>query len=168
MRVMKIGFKLKFKDYLFFNAAHQICSPITQSIYVLTAIYVGLSDRRGHPIADILHSMIWVYVVLWVMSSLLLLLYLLLQKNKTQLTEYSVEPRDGALLSETRFVKSEYVWSGIIKLVERFGYINIYVNPNAAVLIPPRAFASPEERSQFLNIVRVKLAGAGSLKSPTQ
>jgi hypothetical protein len=154
---MRIEYELKYRDYLLFNTIHQLLSIPLQIIYVaLSALISFLGfDENGLLISVI--KTLFLYLIMWVFQLLFNIVYLYFGKNPSILTKHIVEIQDDAFYEETRFNRSYQYWSGIIKVVQYFGFIAIYINAHMAHIIPRRAFSSTEQRTQFLVALNEKL-----------
>jgi len=76
------------------------------------------------------------------------------------LTQHIVEIQEDAIYVETQFGRSYHFWSGLVKVINHPGFIAVYINANAAHILPDRAFSSPEYRQQFLSALKNKLRAA--------
>ena len=78
-------------------------------------------------------------------------------QKKTILTHYIIEIREDNFYEETRFQKMQVCCSSIAKVVQRRGFIAVYVNPLVATIIPDRAFSSQAHRLEFLSTLKAKI-----------
>jgi hypothetical protein len=159
---MRIEFDLKFRDYLLFNAIHQLLSFPIQILYMCGAALIFFTPSEGDTLPARILSAVIVYFAMWMAQLLFNVVYLYSSKNSTLFTRRIIEIQDDALYEETRFNKSYYYWPGILKMVKRPGYVAVYVSAHAAHIIPTRAFLNVEQRAQFVASVRNKLLLAGN------
>ena len=157
---MRIEYELKYWDYLLFNVLHQFLSTTVQISYVgfgVLLFYLSYGDQSlcGAAIIGLL-----TYLAMWAAQLLFSVIYLYFGKNRSLLTRHVVEIQDDAFYDETQFGRSYHYWPGIAKIVSRPGFIAVYINANAAHIIPARAFTSPAQRQSFLVALEGKLRAA--------
>ncbi len=63
--------------------------------------------------------------------------------------EHTITLFDDALFEETPVNRGEHRWAGIQSVTEAAGHIFIYIGPNAAHVIPKRAFADTTAERAF-------------------
>lgn len=155
---MLLHYKLKFRDYFYFNATHQFLMVTSQVIYLGLGllVYAGESSERGAIVAII--AGIIAYLAGWVLQLVVNIFVLYSGKNRTLLTDHLVEIQPDCFYEENPFSKSFHKWTGIAKVVSRPGFVAVYINAHAAHIIPNRAFSSKGQRDDFLTQVRAKLA----------
>ena len=154
---MHIEYELKYWDYLLFNVLHQFFSATVQIIYIgLSVLSFYLSYRYQCACAAAINGLL-TYLVMWAVQLPFNVIYLYFGKNRSLLTQHIVEIQDEAFYNETRFGKSYHYWAGIAKVVSRPGFIAVYLNANAAHIIPARAFSSAAQRQSFLTALEGKL-----------
>jgi hypothetical protein len=130
-------------------------------LYVLLCFLIFDDLREKTSPAAALIGAILLYCSAWLVLLLLYVILLFSRLNKTLLTKHVIEVRNDALYEETRFNKSLHYWPGVVKVVDRPGFVAIYIAAQMAHIIPARAFADDDERSRFLALTREKLkAGA--------
>jgi hypothetical protein len=157
---MRIDYELKFRDYLLFNAMHQMLSVPVQLFYGgLAAFIFYLSIGEQSLFAGAIEAIL-VYLAMWAVQLLFNAFYLAFGKNRSLLTRHIVEIQDNAFYEETKFGRSYHFWSGLAKVISRPGFIAVYINANAAHILPDRAFSSPEHRKEFLSVLKGKLSAA--------
>ena len=149
---MKIEYENKFSDILLFNTIHQFLSPVNQGFYLLFFLFILLSEFiHTHSVYfAIIIATIW-YIAVWVIQFIFNVFYLYFGKSKSVLTKHIVEIQDESFYEETKYNKSYFFWNDIIKVVRRFDFILVYVTPNAACIIPKRAFSSELQMDSFIN-----------------
>ncbi|HEX7892482.1 MAG TPA: YcxB family protein [Ramlibacter sp.] len=155
---MRLEYRLTYADMLLFAAAHQFFSPLLQLMFLgLAALIAGSGGDNATSTAFAACG--W-YAGLWLAQFALIAAFLVSRKNRTHLTTHAIEVSDRSLYEATRYNESHFFWPGVIKAVSRPGFVAVYVAQHTAHVIPDRAFASPEQRSEFLAVVRRKIAGA--------
>ncbi|ATQ74271.1 hypothetical protein CR152_06955 [Massilia violaceinigra] len=159
---MRIEFDLKFRDYLLFNAIHQLMSIPVQIFYICGAALIFFMPSDGDTLPVRTLSSVIVYFAMWMVQLLFNVIYLFSSRNGTLFTRRTIEIQDDAFFEETRFNKSYHYWPGILKVVKRLGYVAVYVNAHAAHIIPARAFLNVDQRAQFVATVRNKLLLVGN------
>lgn len=103
---------------------------------------------------------IFVYLGMWVGQLLFNAFYLSFGKKRSLLTTHIVEVQDNAFYEETQFGRSYHFWPGIVKVISLPGFVAVYVDANAAHVLPGRAFSSPEHRKEFLSALKDRLGTA--------
>lgn len=155
---MRVHYKLRFIDYFFFSAIHQF-SLVT--VHVLNIglgllVFAGEWSSRGTLGAIIAGTI--AYIAGWVIQLVVNLFVLYSGKNRTLLTDHEVEIQPECFYEENPFSRSFHKWAGIVKVVDRPGFVVVYINAHAAHIIPNRAFESMDQRNDFLRQLRAKLA----------
>ncbi|HVK53743.1 MAG TPA: YcxB family protein [Burkholderiales bacterium] len=154
---MRIEYELKFRDYLAFNALHQLLSIPVQVLYgglAVSIFYTSLGEQSLY--AGVITAFL-LYLAMWVIQLLFNVIYLYVGKNRSLLTRHIVEIQDEAFYEETQFNRSYHYWPGIVKVVHHLGFIAVYINAHAAHIIPSRAFSSNEQRKLFLSALKEKI-----------
>ena len=155
---MKIKFKNTFIDILIFNASHQFRNIACQIFYIILSIliahptYIWTIESGKTDIAMFIgiFSFLISYIFIWLFQFLFNVLFLYSKKNKTVLTNHTVELQDNALYEETPYNKSYFYWNGVEQVKKISGYIAIYVTAHSAVIIPNKAFENAEAKNSFL------------------
>jgi hypothetical protein len=154
---MRIPYDFGYLDYLWFNLMQQFLSPILQGAVLLFVGYVFVSELRDNPLGTSLLMALFWYAMIWAGQAVILVAFLFTRRRDSVLTDHVVEIRDDAFYESTRFNESRFLWSGILRLVERPGYVAVYVSQHAAHVVPTRAFQSKQQRAQFISLVREKM-----------
>lgn len=153
---MRIEYELKFRDYVLFNALHQFFSAPVQLLFCALPAAIFYSSLSDQSLCASAIVAILVYLAMWGLQLLFNVLYLKVGKNRSLLTRHIVEIQDDAFYEETQFNRSYHYWLGLAKVINRPGFIAVYINANAAHIIPSRAFSSAEQRLEFLTALRKK------------
>jgi len=154
---MCIPYDFGYLDYLCFTLMQQFLSPILQGAVFLVVGYAFVSDLRDNPLGTSLLMALFWYAMMWAAQAIILAAFLFTRRRDSALTDHVVEIRDDAFYESTRFNESRFLWSGILRLVERPGYVAVYVSQHAAHVVPTRAFQSKQQRAQFISLVREKM-----------
>lgn len=159
---MKIEYENSFKDLLLFSIVHQFLSPVIQFFLLLLVAYIVFTEVSvvGRSlIAAIVVAFIW-YLGLWIFQLFFNTVYQYSKKSKSVLTKHIIEIQDEAFYEETKYNRSYFYWTGIVKVVKRPGFVGVYVTPDAAHIIPNRAFASHQQASAFVDEIKLRLCSA--------
>jgi hypothetical protein len=151
----ELQFKLEFRDFFLFTTIHQFMNPVIQLLCGGLAIYI-VSSEEGSLAFRIVVGAFW-YLLMWTAQILLSFVYLRAANNRTILTTYAIVIDKQAVYSHTPFAKGEFYWPGVLRIVMPPGFVALYVNGHAALLIPNRAFSSAGERTDLVNLVRSKM-----------
>jgi len=154
---MRIEYKNKFTDIFLFNAIHQFLSPVIQGLFIILCAFIFLSEINENTIfIASTNTLLW-YIFFWIFQFAFLAIYLFSRKDKNVLTDHVIEVKEDSFFEETKYNKSFFFWSGVVKVVSRPGFVAVYVSSNMAHVIPNRAFSSKEKRAEFINLVREKI-----------
>jgi hypothetical protein len=74
-------------------------------------------------------------------------------KNKTIMTEHSIELYEDHFVSESQYGRSELKWDIVQKLRRTGSFIIIYVSKGSALMIPRKAFSSDADWHSFYHFV---------------
>jgi hypothetical protein len=157
---MHIEYELKFRDYLAFNALHQLLSVPVQLFYGGIAAFIFYTSLSDESILVSAIIGVLAYIAMWAIQLMFNVIYLYVGKNRSLLTKHTVEIQDEAFYDETQFSRSYHYWPGIAKVVRRSGFVAVYINAHSAHIIPTRAFSSREQCHLFLSSIKEKLGAA--------
>lgn len=157
---MRIEYKNTFFDLFRFSITHQFFSVQMQSVWLLLCAGLFYLVYAGADFMGALRSAMVAYVVMWLAQGLFLFVYLGTQRHKAFITTHSLEIADQGLIETTPYNHSVFYWNGAIKARARPGFMAVYMDANAAHIIPNRAFDSKEARSRFLALIREKTHNA--------
>ncbi len=155
---MRIEYELKYRDYLLFNVMHQLLSVPVQLLYGGFAVLIFFSALGDQSICARAYLAVLAYAAMWAVQLLFNAFYLLFGKNRSLLTRHVVEIQDEAFYEETKYGRSYHYWPGLAKVISRPRFIAVYINANAAHIIPDRAFSSSLQRKEFLSALKEKLS----------
>lgn len=97
------------------------------------------------------------YLIMWSTQILFNAIYLYWRNNRSLLIKHIIEIQDGALYVETEFNRSYHYWHGLTKIINRPGFIAVYIHADTAQIVPSRAFSSTGHRLDFLAALTGKL-----------
>lgn len=75
------------------------------------------------------------------------------RRNKTFMTDNTIELQEDRFLTENRYGKGEYNWDIVQKIVKTRGRIVLYVNQSSGIVVPRRAFPNAAEWDAFCSFV---------------
>ena|SRR5438445_1758330 len=154
---MRIAYDFGYLDYLYFVLMQQFLSPILQGAIFLFIGYIFISDLKDNPLGTSLLMALFWFAMMWAAQVVILAAFLFTRRRDSALTDHVIEIRDDALYESTRFNESRFLWPGILRLVQRPGFVAVYVSRHHAHVIPTRAFQSKQQRSQFIALVKKKM-----------
>ena len=154
---LRVAYDFGYLDYLYFTLMQQFMSPVLQGAILLGVGYIFVSELADNPLGKSLLMTLFWYVMIWAAQAAILVAYLFTRRHDGTLTEHVIEIRDDAFYESTRFNESRFLWAGILRLVERPGYLAVYVSQHSAHVIPTRAFKSSQQLAQFISLVKEKM-----------
>lgn len=141
-----------------FSLIHLFLSPVTNGLYGLIALFIFVADRGRHNVIVKLITAIILYTVMWVAQAIYVAaLYLVRCRVDPVLTDHVMELQDDGVLDITEFGRWHIFWRGIQRIVDRPGFVAIYIGVGLAFLIPKRAFTSNEAARAFIETVKARL-----------
>ncbi|MBV7460447.1 MULTISPECIES: YcxB family protein [unclassified Acidovorax] len=152
---MRIQFKTTYWDVLWFSITHAFRSPwyqLTHGLFAAWIIWTFMTDSKADFMTAFLIALFW-WVAIWLSVFFVLAFAAAGKRNKTMFVEHTIEISDEGLLEETKFNKSIFYWPGIVKLLQRPGFIAVYISGHQAHVIPKRFFASKAEMDEFRRLL---------------
>jgi hypothetical protein len=164
----RVRFKTTLSHLAYFSWYHTIRTPaLIIVIYLLACIGAYHSLPPDVPImVDII-----VFVILsTIMFSALIVLAFPLAfvttqisgKNKTMMTEHSIELYEDHFVSEDQYGRSELRWDIVQKLRRTRSFIIIYISKNSAMMIPRKAFSSDADWHSFYRFVHTHCSASAT------
>ena len=158
---MKITYKNTFCDLVAFLWNHLIRSPVWIGIMLIFSGFVSWSTIRNsaEEHTTIIIVLSWFIMTAIIFTAILLFIFVLSalamisRKNKTFLTDNTIELTDNGIIMENRYERSECVWDIVQRLKRTKRFIFVYVNQNAAIIVPKRAFPNDQEWNGFYEIL---------------
>jgi hypothetical protein len=75
-------------------------------------------------------------------------------ENRSLFTRHRIEISPEAITESTQFETTSTSWKAIERVANNEAYVFIYKNALGAFIVPRRAFATPSEFEQFINLAR--------------
>ncbi|MGZ4961899.1 MAG: YcxB family protein [Limisphaerales bacterium] len=163
---MTITYRMTFRDRVAFAAYALPRKPVLVIVMVAVLILFNFQfvvpaiqqSPRPHPwfvnvITFIIFQGIFVTVLITVVSGLTLLT-MISKKNKTVYCERSLTVGADGFFVESEYGRSETRWTMVQKLARTRSHIFLYLNSDAAVVVPRRAFADDGVWNSFYEICR--------------
>ncbi len=154
---MRISYKNTFIDVMRFQMAHQFFSLGYQALILAVCVFVYYAESSERASMESLLIAIGWYVLAWVLQVLITAFILGTKRGPTDEAEHVLEIQSDALLEETKFNRSLHFWNSTMNVVQRGSLCAIYVTPQIAHIIPARAFATKQQRSEFMSLLQQKL-----------
>ncbi len=157
---MTITYRLSFWDRFAWTIYHTARSPIMLLIFACPLGLFAFNFMRSLP-ADRSAAyrigvtafgvvlMAAVFVSLWLV---LVVLIMVSKKNKPLYCQRTLTVSDAGISTESEYDRSELKWTLVQRLARTRQRIFIYVNQQAAVVIPRRAFADAKQWDDFYEI----------------
>jgi hypothetical protein len=123
------------------------CFLAYQSLPEDVGIVVGV-------IACIIMSIIILAVFLVLTFPLVFILTQISGKNKTIMTENSIELHEDHFVSENRYGRSVLKWDIVQKLRRTKRFIFVYISQSSAMMIPKKAFLSEDDWNSFYHFLQ--------------
>ena len=154
---MKVTFRTTFPDVAAFVWHHNSRSPLLIPLLLGMAGYVSWNScRTVAKHYGLAVTLVTVFIVGAALFSALFLVGFAVsmlttssRRNKTFLTDNTLELRDDGFLTENRFGRSECRWGMVQKLHRTRRHILIYTARSQAIVVPRRAFASASDWDAF-------------------
>lgn len=140
-------------------------SYFVQGVVVLLAGYYAVQPATGGRCSGIhcagLGLLIFavLYILLMGLTLTLNTLVLLLQSRNRSLTSHGLEVKEDGLHEKTASSTTLHPWSKL-KALRFFGIAVVLVEPWAGLMIPARAFDSPQARARFIATVNERARAA--------
>lgn len=99
------------------------------------------------------------YGCMWIGQILFTAIFLMMAKHPALQAEHTLEILERGLREQTSYHQSIHYWRGISKVVNRPGFLAIYIHPHCAHLVPARAFSSMDHYRAFAEQIRSRLSG---------
>jgi hypothetical protein len=158
---MKIQYRTRFSDVVGFIWIHYTRSRVQ------LAIIAGLSAFIAW---DTCHEMVLKHgcvigcMTLLIATTLLFsifsaiglsaaILTALSRRNKTFMTDNTLELLEERIVAENRYAKTDYKWDAVQKIIKTRRCIVLYVTHSTGIVVPRRAFETPAEWESFCGFV---------------
>lgn len=158
---MKVQFRTTFPDVVRFIWIHLTRSTLLLLLIggmaIFTTWQAGRSAIARH---GLLAGMIaWfltaaaLFGCIFIIGFAAAVLAALSRRNKTFMTDNTIELQEDRILTENRYGKGEYKWDIVQKVVKTRGRIILYVTQSTGIVVPRRAFANVSEWDDFCHFV---------------
>jgi phosphotransferase system glucose/maltose/N-acetylglucosamine-specific IIC component len=154
---MRLEYRIRYLDRLMYSYSHQFLSPVINGFFVLFAIFIFATELKERSFAVSAALALFVFIAMWLAQLLFLAVVLLTRRSDSTLTDHVLELQDDGIYDTTQFHQLRVFWNGIQRVVSRPGLVAIYVAQHSAMLIPNRAFGSPNAQSQFIAMLTERL-----------
>jgi hypothetical protein len=161
---VRLEYQNAFGDIVFFHIAHQLASGVMHAYLLGGSLLVASlstdgSECRGLNACAEMFGFVFLTTYFLVLGAQLLFtaIHLFHDDNRASLTQHVVEVTEYGVSECTAVQQSTNAWEGIVKVVSVAGFVAIYVSPHVALVLPPRAFNTHRERSEFLAAVRYRI-----------
>jgi hypothetical protein len=158
-RMTRVTFKTTLSHLAYFSWYHTIRSPAFIILIYLLAC-VGAYQSLPPDVPVVVNIIVFVILSIIMFSALIVLTFPLgfavtqiSGKNKTIMTEHSIELYEDHFVSEDQYGRSELKWDIVQKLRRTRSFIIIYVSKNSAMMIPRKAFSSDADWHSFYRFV---------------
>lgn len=158
--MIRVTYRTKLSHLMYFSWYHIIrvrgliifmylvsCLIAYQSLPEDVEIVVGV-------IAFVIMSIIIFSVFLVLTFPLAFILTQISGKNKTLMTENSIELHEEHFVSENQYGRSVLKWDIVQKLRRTKRFIFVYVSKSSAVIIPKKAFLSEDDWNSFYHFLQ--------------
>ncbi|MCB1608486.1 MAG: YcxB family protein [Xanthomonadales bacterium] len=141
---------------MIFNAAHQFLSFRMQGLYLFFSAIILFSAFKVGALAALVTAAIF-YLAMWLLQLLFNVIYTYSARNKSLLTDHVIEIQEDALFEESAYSKSFHYWPGVAKVVDRPGYVAVYLTELTAHIVPKRAFRDRKQVEEFVALIKERL-----------
>jgi len=146
-----VDYEMRRLDFLLFNLVHQFRMLPLQIIFIgISALAIKTFNEHGVAGAVLVGGL--TYVAQWMAQAVFLIL-LVISRNRRLYTRHEVKPLQDSLEVLTTYAHQYYYWQGLERVLITPWFVAVYVNKQAAHVIPNRAFRNAESRRDFITIV---------------
>ncbi len=158
---MKITYKNTFCDMVAFLWNHLIRSSVLIGILLTFSGFISWITIRhsAEEHTTIIIVLSWFIMTATIFTAILLFsfffsaLTMISRKNKTFLTDNTIELTDNGIIMENRYGRSECVWGIVQGLKRTKRFILVYIAQSQAIIVPKRAFLNDQEWNGFYEIL---------------
>ena len=94
-----------------------------------------------------------VFVILCLIGLTTSIIAALSRRNKTFMTDNTLEFLEDKFFAENRYCKTEYKWDIVQKVIKTKRHIVLYVTQSTGIVVPRRAFQNTAEWDAFCSFV---------------
>ncbi|MCK4904833.1 YcxB family protein [bacterium] len=169
---MTLSYRNTFRDQLAFILYHLLHTPFCLLFLVGLCLIVTFGSVIPAVQRVSTDQPMFAVVIAFILIELLLALFffgfvvvftilsMISRKNKTVFCEKTITLGEEAFVNESEYGKSETRWTIVQKLACTRRHIFIYLNQQAAIVIPRSAFESSEQWDAFYAICRQRIKNA--------
>ena len=157
---MRLEYQVAKRDLVRFRLLHTLTS---KNSYIGTLIWMPLVTffiTGFHGIRAFLYTAALGTVGFYIFILALQVVMTLLQRKNIYLTHHAIELREDGFYDESVHWRCLHYWSSIRSIVERPGYLAIYLQAQSAYIVPDHAFGGEVLRERFLALARQRIASA--------
>ena len=155
----RVRFRTTLSHLAYFSWYHIIRSPVF-IIFIYLLACIGAYQSLPPDVPIVVDIIVFVIVSIIMFSALIVLTFPLAfvvtqisGKNKTIMTEHSIELCEDHFVTGSEYGRSELKWDIVQKLRRTRSFIIIYVSKNSALMIPRKAFSSNDDWDSFYRFV---------------
>ena len=158
---MKVNYKTNFGDFIAFAWHHQTRSPIIMGLLLLVSGFsswiASRSSTGKYPFIFIVIAWFMLttinFAVIFILGFFIGIFTEISKKNKTFLTDNTIELTENNIITENHYGRSELVWDIVQKVKRTKRFVLIYTAQSKAILVPKRAFINVQEWNDFYNFL---------------
>lgn len=105
------------------------------------------------------------YIPLWISQLAFNAVLLWTRRDPTLNAAHRIELREDGLYQETPYNRSLFLWKGLRRIARAGRLTVVYVTAASAVLIPDSAFSTRQQRLEFFNTLKARMAGSRNVGS---
>ncbi len=158
---MRVQFRTTFPDVVWFIWIHLTRS--TGLLLFIGAMALFVTWNAGHSTfmqhGRIVGTITWLLTAAIIFAGVFLFAFLasvltaLSRRNKTFMTDNTIELQEDRFLTENRYGKGEYKWDIVQKIVRTRGRTVLYVTQSTGIVVPRRAFPNAADWEAFCSFV---------------
>jgi hypothetical protein len=158
---MRVQFRTTFPDVVRFIWLHLTRSTGLLLFIGAMALFLTWNDchstimQHGRIVGTIawLMTAAIIFAGICLFSFVASVLTALSRRNKTFMTDNTIELQEDRFLTENRYGKGEYKWDIVQNIVKTRGRIVLYVTQSTGIVVPRRAFPTAAEWEAFCSFV---------------
>ena len=156
----RVRFRTTLSHLAYFSWYHMIRSPVLIIFMYLLACF-GAYQSVPPDVPIVAGIIVFTILSIIIFSALVILAFPfgfvvthISGKNKTIMTEHSIELYEDHFVSESQYGRSELKWDIVQKLRRTRSFIIIYVTKSSAMMIPRKAFSSDDDWDSFYRFIQ--------------
>ena len=158
--MIRVTYKTKLSHLIYFSWYHLIrSSGLIICIYLFSCFiaYQSLPQDFGIVVRIIIFaimSIIIFSVILVLIFPFAFIFTQISRKNKTIMTENSIELHEDHFVTENQYGRSVLKWDIVQKLRRTKRFIVVYFSKNSALIVPKKAFLSEDDWNSFYHFLQ--------------